>query len=163
MAKGVSEQVPEAVFLIVGDGEQRPLIESKIASLGLKEKVKLLGWRSDIPEILSVTNVFALTSLWEGLPRAALEAFASAKPIAAYETDGIKDIVVDGMNGFIVKQLDAAAMRDKVVALLKDMPFSMKMGEAARKTLDKSFDIDEMVSQQEELYLKLLMKRTLMK
>ena len=67
-AKNVSEQVPEAVFLLIGDGEQRPLIEAKIAELGMKDKVKLLGWRKDIPEIMSVTNVFVLTSLWEGLP-----------------------------------------------------------------------------------------------
>ncbi|MEW6042041.1 MAG: glycosyltransferase, partial [Elusimicrobiota bacterium] len=86
---------------------------------------------------------------------------ASSQPVVAYETDGLKDIIINGENGFLVKQFDKDALSEKVILLLKDSVLSRKMGEAARKTLNETFDIDFMVKEQEELYLKLLMKRTL--
>ncbi len=140
------------LFLIIGDGEQRKELETKIKNLNLKDKIYLLGWRRDIPEILAITDIFVMTSLWEGLPRAVVEAMLSEKPVVAYSVDGIKDIIEDGKNGFLARPKDVNILSEKVIALLKDEILAKRIGENAKISIDETFDIDFMVSQQEKLY-----------
>jgi len=146
-------------FLIIGDGQQRKELETKIKNLRLNDKVYLLGWRKDIPEILAITDVFVMTSLWEGLPRAVVEAMVSGKPVVAYSVDGIKDIIVDGKNGFLAEPKDIKTLSEKVVKILSDENLAKKIGENARSTIDETFDIDFMVKQQEKLYSELMERK----
>lgn len=139
-------------FLLVGDGELRKSLESRVKSLGLKDKVLFLGWRKDIPEILAITDIFVLTSLWEGLPRTIIEAMSSGKPVVATAVDGNREIVKNGITGFLVPPKEPQKIAEKVIFLLTNQGIAQKMGDEGRKIINTSFDIDHMVNQLDQLY-----------
>ena len=153
MAGRVLQEVPNAVFLWSGDGELRPQVEAKIRSLKIENSLRLLGWRQDIPTLLALCDVFVLTSLWEGLPRAAVEALILGKPVAAFAVDGIPEVVREGENGFLLKSGDLEGLSQKIALLLKDAALRKRLGESALKTINNSFDIHSMVKSQEKVYL----------
>jgi len=151
-AKAVLEKDPSVHFLMVGDGELRAGVEGYIASHGIAGNMHILGWRQDIPAILSASNCFLLTSLWEGLPRALVEAGAARLPAVAYAVNGVKEIVREGETGFPVPPHQPEEAAEKIL-WLKDHPLEARqMGRKARTEIEKEFDIDKMVRQQENLY-----------
>jgi glycosyltransferase involved in cell wall biosynthesis len=156
MAKRVSDMIPNTKFIVIGDGTLRPQIESKITEFSIQDKAVLLGWRTDIPQLLSMTDIFVLTSLWEGLPRSIVESMISGKPVVAYAVDGSKEIVHDNVTGYLVKPKDVDTLCDKVVVLLKDTRLREEFGKAAVSAVKTEFDIDYMVKQQEQLYGELM-------
>lgn len=111
---------PETKFVLVGDGRLRKKIEARIKRLNLGKQVILTGWREDISLILSGLDVFVLTSLWEGLPIAVLEAMAAGVALVATDTGGIGEIVVNGTTGYLVKPRDIPAMRNRLGDLLNN-------------------------------------------
>ena len=147
--------LPASRFLIVGDGEQRAMIEALVEKLGLKDRVELLGWRKDIERILNATDVFVMTSLWEGLPRSILEAMSLGLPVVANAVDGIKEIVNDGVTGYLVRPRDIETLSEKVLHILNNPDAAAEMGKKARGSIDRQYDINYMVKQQEELYVTL--------
>jgi glycosyltransferase involved in cell wall biosynthesis len=153
-AKIVAQSQPDAAFVFVGDGPLRGEIEAGVGEL--KPRFLLPGWRRDVPELMAASDMFVLTSLWEGLPRALVEAMKSGVVPVCYATDGVKDLIRSGENGILVPQRDAAALAQRVKDLLKDDALRKKMGAAAAASIGPEFDIDGMVRQQEELYLRLL-------
>jgi len=112
----------------------------------------LTGWRRDIPDILSTVDVFVLTSLWEGLPLAALEALASSRPVIATNTGGISEVVIEGENGFLVSPGDEKGMCEKLTVLLRDKSAREKMSEKAKEALPQDFLLDNMVGRTQSLY-----------
>ena len=107
----VLETYPEdSKFLFLGDGHQKSILADKIKRLGLSEKVQLLGTRKEIPEFLSLADVFVLPSLWEGLPLALLEAMSVGLPVVATRVEGVESIIIDGENGFLVAPKDSEAL-----------------------------------------------------
>lgn len=152
-------QEREACFILVGDGELREKIEKKAVQLGLgKERFKLLGWRRNIPGILAATDIFCLTSLWEGLPRVLPQAMAVGIPIVATNVDGTPEAVIHKVNGFITKPRDTKAMAERIIYLLNHPQEAKQMGKQGEKRV-REFDIRRMVRDQEDLYLKLLRKK----
>lgn len=156
LAKALAGRAPEAGFLFIGDGPLRSALQRDIDAQGLGGRLILAGWRRDVGELLAATDVFVLTSLWEGLPRALLEAMASGKACACYATDGVKDILRDGENGFLVPAGDLDLLGRRVGELLADPALRARLGANARRSVTAEFDIDGMVRSQEELYLGLL-------
>ena len=154
-AAKVASKVPNVRFLWSGDGELRPQVEAKIAELGLENVVKLLGWRKDIPALLKACDIFVLTSLWEGLPRAGVEALIAGKPVVAFAVDGVPEIVKDGQNGFVLPPGRQEEFAGRLIELLNDDALYGKFAAEAARTIDVSFDIHYMVRRQEELYEKL--------
>jgi glycosyltransferase involved in cell wall biosynthesis len=154
MAGEVIKKVSNVHFLMIGDGELRPAIESRIKTLQLTPYITLLGWRRDVPQWLASSNVFVLSSLWEGLPRVLIEARLSGIPIVTTDIEGADEMVEEGKNGFIVRKKDYLALGEKVLYLLQNPAAAKKMGEAGR-SVPVEFDIDEMVRRQEQLYLEL--------
>jgi len=153
-----SSTIPELKslkFLVIGDGEQHKILESEIKNSKLTEKVILLGWRKDIPEILARTDIFVMTSLWEGLPRAVVEAMVSGKPVVAYAVDGVREIVKDSLTGYLITPKDVKTAVEKISFLLQKPEWIKQLGKAGEKIIDETFDIDYMVRQQEKLYLEL--------
>lgn len=145
-------------FLIVGDGEQREQLFSLAKELKVLDKILFLSWQRDIRGIMAVSDIFVLTSLWEGLPRSAVEALVSGVPVVAYAVDGLNDIVNSGENGFIVPPKDIVELSKKVILLLTDDKIFSKIKKSTCSSIDRSFDIDYMVYQQEELYNNLIKK-----
>ena len=156
MAARVLKEKPDAEFVFVGDGALRPAVEGRILALGIGHRVKLLGWRRDAAKILALADVFVLTSWWEGLPRALIEALKSGVPPVAYATDGVTDVLKNDENGYAVPPGDVAALSERVLSLLKDDALRARMAAAAAASIGREFDIDGMVRSQEELYSRLL-------
>lgn len=152
LAERVCSICPQAKFVLVGDGELRPKIEKLIAELNLNTRVVLTGWRRDIPQLIHIFDILVLTSLWEGLPRVFLEAWASGKPIVATNVDGAKEAIIDGVNGFLVEPDDLNRLAERVVWLIKNRDSAQKMGQEGRKKVYPAFDIDCMVKDIEKLY-----------
>jgi glycosyltransferase involved in cell wall biosynthesis len=151
-------QEREACFILVGDGELREKVEKKASQLGLGHRFKLLGWRRDIPAILAATDIFCLTSLWEGLPRVLPQAMARGIPIVATRVDGTPEAVIHNVNGFVTKPRDTRAMKERIIYLLDHPQEANMMGKQGKKMVGE-FDIRRMVKKHEELYVKLLRKK----
>ncbi len=145
----------DAWFFLAGDGELREALQTRLAQLGLVRRVKLLGWRHDIPDLLGALDVLLLTSRWEGLPRVCPQAMAAGRPIVATAVDGIPEAVVDGRNGLLYPPGDARAGAAAVLSLLDDPERARAMGAAGREAAAE-FGQDEMVARQEQLYEQLL-------
>lgn len=159
MAQEVSAKAPDCSFLFVGDGPMRQRLEYQMIASGLGNRLALPGWRRDTAELLAVSDVFVLTSLWEGLPRALVEAMKTGLPCVCYATDGVLDILQDGVNGFVVPLGNISLMSERVLALLDDEGLRRRLGERAAASIGEDFDIDHMVRQQESLYQELLASR----
>jgi glycosyltransferase involved in cell wall biosynthesis len=155
-AGSVLKKQPNTVFLVAGDGEQRPHLESLITELKLNGKVRLIGWRRDIIDILSISNVFVLTSLWEGLPRSILEAMCCGLPVVANAVDGVSEIVRHDVSGFLVQPHDYEKTASFVARLLGDESLARTFGTRGSLIIDQEYDINYMVKQQEELYATLI-------
>ena len=155
VAKVVLDEIGSARFFLVGDGILRPQVEALIRELQVSDKVILLGWRRDIPEIMHSIDLLVLTSLWEGLPRVLPQAMASGIPVVATDVDGSPEAVKNGLNGFLLPPGDVTGMARKVVYLLKNPEVARAMGQKGRALVEE-FNILKMVEDQETLYAKLI-------
>lgn len=154
LAGRVAARVPEARFLLAGDGPLRPQVEAEAARLGLGERFRCLGWRRDVHEIVPCLDVLALTSLWEGLPRVFPQAMAAGRPIVAYRVDGAPEAVAEGETGHLVAPGDWEGAAERVAALLLDPARAAALGRAGRERVAE-FDAGLMVRRLEELYERL--------
>jgi len=159
MAEAVLRKTPDVFFVYTGEGALRPEAEKLAHSLGIKAKLRFPGWRTDTPCLLACAEAFVLASLWEGLPRALVEALKTGLPCAAYGCDGVRDLLRDGENGFVVAPGDVNGLAARVSALLADKELREKIIAGARAADLAEFDIDNMVSAQEKLYLELVDER----
>ncbi len=155
-ARLTAERHPDAAFVFIGGGEMSAADWRLAEHPSLKGRLFLPGWRRDSASILAASDIFAMTSLWEGLPRSLVEALATGLPSVCYDADGVRDILRDGANGFLVKRGDTAAMAERLSQLIRDRELRRKLSEGARATDLAEFDIDAMVRAQERLYLSLL-------
>jgi len=155
IAKIVSDKISDARFLLVGDGILRSKIEKLRERLKIEDKILLIGWRGDIPEIMSCIDILVLTSLWEGLPRVFPQAMASGIPVVATKVDGTPEAIQDGVNGFLLPPGDSEGMAEKIIYLIRHPEKASEMGERGKRLVEE-FDIWKMLEQQEELYAHLL-------
>lgn len=139
-------------FEVVGDGDLRGPIEVRIRELGLTDRMSLLGWREDVIEVVARWSVFVLTSLWEGLPKAVLEAQALGVPVAATAVDGTCEVVEDGTTGRLFAPGDASAGADAVRGLMSD-PSRDRIIRAASERITRDFSLEKMAEDHERLYL----------
>jgi glycosyltransferase involved in cell wall biosynthesis len=154
VAKKVSEERSDALFYLVGDGLLRPQVEKLIEELNLRDKVVLLGWRRDIPEIMLSIDLLVLTSRWEGLPRVFPQAMASGVPVVATNVNGAPEAIRNGLNGYLLPPGDITGMAEKIIYLINNPEEARAMGKKGRELVEE-FDIWKMVKQQEALYQKL--------
>lgn len=131
-AAGISRRRPDlnVRYLIVGDGELRPVLEKMAASLNINDKVIFMGWREDLSGIYSLLDIVALTSRNEGTPLALIEAMAMAKPVLATDVGGVPDIVEDGVSGMLVKDNDEEKFILSAIRLLEDEGLRTRLGRA---------------------------------
>jgi glycosyltransferase involved in cell wall biosynthesis len=157
--KSVLEKVPETEFLLVGEGPLRNRYEEMARKLGVKEKVHFLGKRSDIPAILSNLTVSVLSSTSEGLSNVILESMAAGKPVVATNVGGSKEMVADGVTGYLVPPADSQSMANAIINLLRNPEKAIAMGSAGREVVKERFTVETMVKKYEELYFSLLKDR----
>jgi glycosyltransferase involved in cell wall biosynthesis len=151
VAAMVAAEVPEAWFVMVGEGPLKGQAEALAAELGVSDRMVFCGWWDDVPGLLAATRVSVLSSRHEGLPRAVVESLAAGVPVVATAVDGTPEVLRDGVNGFLAPPGDLEALGRSIVELLADDELRGRLAEAAPRGLDE-FDIDDMVRRQEELY-----------
>jgi glycosyltransferase involved in cell wall biosynthesis len=149
-----------SVFLIAGEGHLREDLEKKAVQLGLQEAVYFLGNRDDIPELLSLADVFVLPSIWEGLPLALLEAMSAGLPVIATKVEGVENVVEDGENGILLPTKDVGALAEAMIKI-RDNPETLRIiGKRNSDLVNDEFTIDRMCEQYEELFQQLYQQET---
>lgn len=146
---------PNAIALIVGDGELRSGVESRAAELGISNRVRLLGWRRDLATINAATDVFLLTSRNEGTPVALIEAMASGVPGVSTDVGGVKDVIPTRHVGRLAPFGDADALAAAITDLLSDDERRRATGEAARAHVLERYSVDRLVNDIDLLYQRL--------
>jgi len=138
-------------YLIVGTGEDELKLKKAVKEFSLENKVSFLGFRKDIPELLSATDIFILTSRREGLPRAILEAMAVGLPIIATNVRGNRDLVKHGENGFLVHLNNIEQTARTIMYLIESEELRTSMSEKS-KDLVKLYDLENIVTQMRKIY-----------
>ena len=155
-ANRILAETPEARFVVVGDGRQRPSLERNNGVLKLEDRIRFLGERNDVHDILPTFSIFILPSLVEGMSMALLEAMATARPIVATRVGGNKDLIRDGENGLLVTPGDSGEMARAALKLLRYPEWAKRLGQSARTDILNHHSADRMVQKLEGIYEELL-------
>ena len=144
---------------LIGGGEGRAAMEARAAALGLGSRVQFLGYRDDIPALLGRSDIGVLTSLKEGIPRAALEAMASGLPMVATRVNGTREVVRHEDTGFLVDVGDTVGCADALARLAADPSLRARMGERGREVVRAEFNEALIVRRLQRLYAESLLRR----
>jgi glycosyltransferase involved in cell wall biosynthesis len=158
-AKIVIEDCPNTTFLIVGrekTREAREALEAQATQLGIREKIIFTGFREDAIRILAACDLFVLSSLYEGLPVALLEAMALGKPPVVTAVGGIPEVVTDGVDGFLVQPKDYEGLANRIIALIRDGELRGQISGRAAKKIEEKFSLRDMIGRVEDIYNQVL-------
>jgi glycosyltransferase involved in cell wall biosynthesis len=155
----VVREVPDARVVIVGEGELRHALEKQIKDKHLERHVFLGGFRTDAIALTKGFDVFAMSSVSEGMCTALVDAMAASKPAVCTTAGGIPEVMVEGRTGFLVAPRDPQAMADRLVVLLKDAALRRRMGEAALQRARDVFTVERMVAGTAAVYEQLAGRR----
>jgi glycosyltransferase involved in cell wall biosynthesis len=144
-------------LLIAGEGPMMGELKTDANNFGLKERVRFLGLRKDIPHVLSSVDAFVLSSAWEGLPNVVMEALAAAKPVVATDVGGVRELVEENKSGFIVpaKSPDALAAAMEKLMILQPAE-RQEMGKYGLEHVKKTYSLDSVTGQWERFFLELV-------
>lgn len=149
-------ELPEADFLLAGEGPDRAKLEALAVELGVAERVRFLGRRDDIAELLAAADVFALPSLYEGSSLAVLEAMAARRPVVSSAIGGTDELIDDDRDGLLVPPGDAAALAAALRRLFSDRELRESLAAAARARVERDFTPLAMTRRVEAVYRGLL-------
>ncbi len=158
VARAVTKRLPEARFIVAGDGPERSKVEAYARALGVAEFVHFLGVRRDIPRLLTASDVITLTSddRVETFPMALLEGMAARRPVVATRVGSLEEMVIEGKNGHLIPVDDEAAFAEALYRVLSDRTRAKVMGEAGRHLVLQRFKVEDMVQAHERLFEQLL-------
>jgi glycosyltransferase involved in cell wall biosynthesis len=146
-ARTVVDELPNARFLIIGDGPTRPQLEALCAELQITPNVHFAGSRHDVVRLLRAIDVFVLSSVTvECFPISLLEAMACARPAVCSAVGGIAEMINDGETGYLVPPKDPPQLAARLVSLLRDPLTARRMGRAARARVETEFDLDRSIA-----------------
>ena len=151
----VMKRVPDARFVILGEGELRESLERQVREYHLEKHLLLPGFRTDVLGCIKGFDLFVLSSVTEGLGSSLLDAMACSRAIAATRAGGIPEVVVDGENGLLVPPRDHAALARAIVRLLNDQALRRQMGEAGLSRVRSRFTVERMVAETAAVYTEL--------
>jgi glycosyltransferase involved in cell wall biosynthesis len=152
----VVRQVPDARFVIAGEGELRETLEHQIRHLGLEKHVLLAGFRPDILSVHKAFDIFVMSSITEGLGTSLLDAMACGKPVVATIAGGIPEVVRHGETGLLVPPRDHDAMAEAIVRLLQDAELRRRMGDNGLSLVHAKFSAERMVEETLRVYERVL-------
>ena len=147
----------ETVFIVIGDGKERPELEALIKRNGLENNFFLVGRIPDAYRYLKAFDIFVLPSLKEGFSWIILEAMAAELPIVASKTGALPEMIKDGINGFLVEPKNSQALAEKITWLLTHFQEAKNMGFLARKKVEKEFSLGKMLEETEKIYQSLIL------
>ena len=148
-------QVPDMRLVILGEGELRGALEEQIRHLHLERHVFLAGFRPDVLELMKDFDVFALSSIYEGMCTSLVDAMAAQKAAVATAAGGVPEVLADGETGFLVRAHDARGMAERIVELLKDADLRRRMGDAGLARARRLFTVERMVAATASAYARL--------
>jgi len=143
---------PNIRLLLIGEGELDEEKNNLIAKYELQDKVKVLPFHQNMPEVLAAIDVYCLVSLWEGLPIGLLEAMAMKKPCIVSPADGIVEVIENGKNGIIVDKKNPVQLKEAILELAANQELLDRYGVEAYKKIDKEFSIEMMVNKTQQEY-----------
>jgi len=144
------------LFVVAGEGPQRPALEAAIAAASIGEHFKLLGWRRDAADLYAAADIFVLPSLWEGMSNSLLEAAASGLACVATSVEGSTEIIDQGRTGLLVPPSDSRALSTAVASLIDDAPLRRRLGLEAAAKVAAEYSLERFVSAHAALYSRLL-------
>ena len=143
-------------LLLVGGGELEDAVRQQVVELGLQERVRFLGVRADVADILRASDVFVLSSRWEGNPMSVMEAMAAGLPVVSTAVGGVPELVQHSATGLLVPSEDTGALAEAMTQLGRNTAQRAAMGDAARQTALERFDMRTMSRAYATLYQQLL-------
>ena len=145
-------------FFIVGDGEDRNKIEKLISDCGMNEYIIMMGFRSDITDIINQLDLIVLSSLWEGLPLTPIEAFSLGKTVIGTNVDGTPEIIQDGYNGILIEPKNYVQIAQNIIYLQENNKELELLKYNAKNTYKNKFSYDVFRQKYTDFYKKIAME-----
>lgn len=155
-ARRVYDSVPDAAFIIAGEGELLDATRELARSLGIADRTFFIGRCQDVGSVLSISDVCVLSSSSEGFSNAILEYMAAGRPVVATDVGGAREAVVHGETGYLVPSGDHEQMAGHIISLLLDQDTASSMGESGRRRVNEKFSTVKQLQSIESLYTELL-------
>ncbi|HTG56101.1 MAG TPA: glycosyltransferase, partial [Niabella sp.] len=137
---------------LVGDGPLMEDVREQARVLNIINRIKFLGRRWDVAELMSSADVFILTSFWEGFPRSIIEAMRAGLPVVASDVAGVSEAVIDDLTGYLIKDRNRNELENKLSVLIANPDQRMRLGEAGRKRYEELFTFEQMANKTLNLY-----------
>lgn len=151
-ARSVCRQLPRVTFVLVGEGQERQKIQEHVRGSGLEGNFLFLGYRKDVPELLSCSDLSVLPSKAEGFPNAILESLAAGLPVVATRVGGTAEMIEDGVDGLLVPPKDPHALADAIVRLLRDPQLARRLARAGQEKARCQYRFDRLVRELRQIY-----------
>ena len=152
-------RIPEATLVLVGDGPDRAQLETQARELEICDRVRFLGYREDVADLLASCDVFVLPSLFEGLPLSVLEAMAAGKPVIATKIEGTTEAIVDGETGLLVPPRNSRALANAIHQLIQEPRLARRLAAAGRAHVRAEFNTEIQMASTIRIYEELLAAR----
>lgn len=144
--------LPTLQCLIIGDGGEKLTLMARIRELGLEHCVHMVGFRQDIPALLSVLDVVVIPSFEEGIPQSLTQALAMERPVVASAVGGIPEVVEDNVTGLLVPPRNPAMLAEKISFILNNPSTGARMGKAGRQVIQERYSLESMLTRTENVY-----------
>lgn len=151
-ASYVCRDFPKAIFVLIGDGKERPNLERQVIQMGLEKNFLFLGSRNDVPELLACCDLFVMPSEAEASPNALLEAMAAGLPVVGTCVGGIPEIIKNAVNGLLVPPKNPHALAEAILRILQYPQFAKQLSQAGQEMVRAQFGFDHLLAQLEQLY-----------
>jgi len=155
-AQRVHETIPDAAFLLAGEGELTESIKNFAAELGISGDTHFLGRCENVAQVLNVSDVCVLSSKAEGFSNSILEYMAAGRPVVATDVGGAREAITEGETGYLVPSGNDRQMAEKIICLLRDPERARVMGKNGRRLVEQKFSCEAQLEKTEALYEKLL-------
>ena len=155
-ARRVRDAIPQAAFIIAGEGELLPSLRALAGELGIGRDVFFTGRCERVAELLAISEVCVLSSKAEGFSNAILEYMAAARAVVATDVGGAREAIFEGETGYLVPSGDDAMMAERITSLLNDPERTREMGERGRRVVKEKFSCEAQLERTEKLYDELM-------
>jgi glycosyltransferase involved in cell wall biosynthesis len=152
----LKNRFPTLECLIIGDGEEKLTLLARIRELELEHSVHMVGFRQDIPALLTLLDVVVIPSLEEGIPQSLTQALAMERPVVASAVGGVPEVVKEGVTGLLVPPRNSAILSEKITMILNDPSSGARMGHVGRQVIQERYSMETMLSQTEKVYRQVL-------
>ena len=160
--KELAPRYPQLHLVFAGEGFSAERLKGLVREAGLTDRIHFLGYRNDVPEIMAMLDVKLFASEREGLPQVLVQADAVGVPILAFEAEGVREMVRDGVNGYVFAHGDTQSLARALARCIEEPQPCRTMGERGRALVDDRWDIATMQRKTQELYDKLLKEKALL-